>query len=47
MKTFPRTVSGSIHPFGMLLSVARDSRADDVIVSQFNDASGLTGWRFD
>src|SRR5215211_6340714 len=23
------------------------SRAEDVIISQFNDASSLTGWRFD
>lgn len=46
MKTFQvRFLCQSIAFFVMAATFV--GRADDVIVSQFNDASALTGWRFD
>jgi hypothetical protein len=33
--------------FGLAVSIVQSRAADDVIISQFDSASGLTGWRFD
>src|SRR5213593_4751888 len=48
MNTFRRLLSGPILFAGFLIGVSvGQGRADDVIISQFNTSSGLTGWRFD
>jgi hypothetical protein len=48
MNTFhSRTIRQSPAVLFFVLIACGVGRADDVIVSQFNDASGLAGWRFD
>jgi hypothetical protein len=48
MKTLHQLLSAPILFAGFLLAASvAESRAEDVIVSQFNDAAGLSGWRFD
>src|SRR5215510_2667857 len=49
MKTFFRWHSGSNLLAGLLLvvAVAQSRAAEDVIISQFDDAGGLARWRFD
>ena len=48
MKSFLRPIlSAIILAAAILVVVPQENRADDIIVSQFNDASSLSRWRFD
>src|SRR5258706_236921 len=48
MKTSYRLTCVSVLIAGFCLAVSvLPARAEDVIISQFNDAGGLSGWRFD
>src|SRR3989442_490032 len=48
MKSFLRPALSAITlAAAILVVVPQENRADDIIVSQFNDASSLSRWRFD
>ena len=47
MKTCFRPLLAAIALTAAILAFPQQNRAEDIIISQFNDANSLTGWRFD
>src|SRR4026209_1617416 len=47
MKASFRSLAGTIAACFAITLLTATSRAEDVIVSDFNDASGISRWRFD